>query len=566
MLWILLSLSSLLFGIFFTFIYVTFKRLATWFGFMSLFSSFITVIPLWGCFNPQFVGFQYFLKYNNCSFLRLLEQTHSDNDFIAFIIPKISYYTDKLFFLNEDIVINNLRFIATFFFDGRIDYFRLWYFYGGELIFAVDIVSILFILLTTFITPIILLVSVRKPFIQAPGLLILFLLFSQFLLIIAFCLLDFFYFFLAFESVLLPLFIIISFWGSRRRKIKAAFYFLMYTLLTSIGFLYVIFSLNYEIGSFKWFDLVYSLPKNFLLPVDSTTLTTLELPATIYTIPLNSQLICWLLLFLTLANKIPMFPFYLWLPEAHVEAPASGSIILAALLLKLGGYGFFRFLISALPQATYYFSPLVFSIALLSILFCSLTAVRCFDLKKIIAYSSIAHMNFAVLGLFSNNLYGIHGGILLLVGHGLVSCALFLLIGCLYERYNSRTLYYYGGLVQVNPIFSIIFFFFTLANISFPGTINFSAELLILTSIFFVNPLIYIILLLANVLAIIYAMWTFTRLCFGRLHGRFIRFLDLTRNETYISLYLLYLVLFFGVYPSPLLNSLYFVSLGVLLI
>lgn len=179
---------------------------------------------------------------------------------------------------------------------------------------------------------------------------------------------------------------------------------------------------------------------------------------------------------------------------------------MAALLLKLGGYGFFRFLISALPQATYYFSPLVFSIALLSILFCSLTAVRCFDLKKIIAYSSIAHMNFAVLGLFSNNLYGIHGGILLLVGHGLVSCALFLLIGCLYERYNSRTLYYYGGLVQVNPIFSIIFFFFTLANISFPGTINFSAELLILTSIFFVNPLIYIILLLANVLAIIYAM------------------------------------------------------------
>lgn len=194
------------------------------------------------------------------------------------------------------------------------------------------------------------------------------------------------------------------------------------------------------------------------------------------------------------------------MPEAHVEAPTFGSIILAAILLKLGSYGFFRFLICALPQASYFFAPLVFLLAIISIIFCSLTAVRCFDLKKIIAYSSIVHMNFAVLGLFSNTLYGVQGALLLFVGHGLISSALFFLVGVLYDTYGTRTLYYFGGLSQLMPVFSIMFLFFTLSNIGFPGTINFSAELLVLISIFFVSPVIYLFLLVANILGVVYAL------------------------------------------------------------
>lgn len=201
-----------------------------------------------------------------------------------------------------------------------------------------------------------------------------------------------------------------------------------------------------------------------------------------------------------------MFPFYLWLPEAHVEAPTFGSVLLAAILLKLGSYGFFRFLLCALPQASYYFAPLVFSLATLSIIFCSLTAIRSFDLKKIIAYSSIVHMNFAILGLFSNTLYGIHGALLLFIGHGLVSSALFFLIGVLYDTYGTRLLYYFSGLSQLAPMFSTFFLFFSLSNIAFPCTINFSAELLILVSIFFISPFMYIFLFVTNILGVIYSI------------------------------------------------------------
>lgn len=446
-------------------------------------------------------------------------------------------------------------------------YFPKWYWSSDHIGIAYDGISIFFIVLTAFIMPIVLVGSIRfRGFLDA-GVLTFFLLVSQLILILAFSTINFFYFFVAFESVLLPLFIMVIAWGSRDRKIKSAFYFLVYTIITSIGFLGVILILGYEIGSTNLLDLLYfykqePLSIHNIRPGHTVHVTLVALKESLvsnFILPLNKQIICWLLLFLTLANKLPMFPFYLWLPEAHVEAPTFGSIILAAILLKLGSYGFFRFLVYALPQASYYFAPLVFSLAILSIIFCSLTAIRCLDLKKIIAYSSVAHMNFAILGLFSNTVYGLHGALLLFLGHGLISSALFFLIGVLYDTYGTRSLYYFSGMSQLSPVFSIAFFFFTLANISFPGTINFNAEILVLISIFFVSPFTYLFLLIANILSIIYAVWTFTRLCFGRLQCCFRHKLirDVQRREIYSLLYLFIYVLLFGLFPCSLLDSMY---------
>ena len=434
-------------------------------------------------------------------------------------------------------------------------FFSWWYWNSDHIGLAYDGVSIFFIILTAFVMPIVLVGSIRLRGFLDSGPLTFFLLVSQLILLLAFSTINFFYFFVAFESVLLPLFVMVVAWGSRDRKIKSAFYFLVYTIVTSIGFLCVILILGYEVGSTNLLDLLYFYKEGLCLTSDINNIANTNL----FVLPLNKQLICWLMLFLTLANKLPMFPLYLWLPEAHVEAPTFGSIILAAVLLKLGSYGFFRFLVYAFPQASYYFSPLVFSLAILSIVFCSLTAIRCLDLKKIIAYSSIAHMNFAILGLFSNTLYGMHGALLLFLGHGLVSSALFFLVGVLYDTYGTRSLYYFSGLSQLSPVFSIAFFFFTLANISFPGTINFNAEILVLISIFFISPFTYFFLLIANVLSIIYAVWTFTRLCFGRLQCcfryKFIR--DLQSRELYSLLYLFVYVFLFGLFPCSLLDSMY---------
>jgi proton-translocating NADH-quinone oxidoreductase chain M len=246
-----------------------------------------------------------------------------------------------------------------------------------------------------------------------------------------------------------------------------------------------------------------------------------------------------------------MFPFHVWLPEAHVEAPTVGSVLLAGILLKLGVYGFLRFSLSLFPDASLYFSPLVYLLSVLGVIYASLSAIRQTDLKRIIAYSSVAHMNLVTLGIFSFNIIGIEGSILQSISHGFVSGAMFLLIGILYDRYHSRLLYYYGGLVHMMPVYAAFLLIFTMANIALPGTSSFVGEFLLLLGIYKTNVMSAIVGALGVILCGAYSLWLYNRIIFGNLKTSFIvRFKDVNFLEFSILLPLLFFVLYMGVYPS----------------
>lgn len=258
---------------------------------------------------------------------------------------------------------------------------------------------------------------------------------------------------------------------------------------------------------------------------------------------------------MTFATKIPIAPFHLWLPEAHVEAPTIGSVILASILLKLGGYGFFRFLIPLFPFASNFFLPFIYTLGICSIVFASLTTLRQVDLKRIIAYSSIAHMNMVVLGIFANNVQGLEGGLYLMIGHGFVSAGLFLLVGVVYDRYHTRLLRYYGGLIKVMPIFGLFFLLFTLGNVGFPGTSNFIGETLIMIGIFDRNPSIALFAGFGIILSAVYSFWLYNRIFFGTLKVSYIRnFIDVSRVEAAVFFCLLFFVFLVGINSNFILN------------
>ena len=354
---------------------------------------------------------------------------------------------------------------------------------------GIDGISLFFVLLTTFLIPACILVSWISVQFFITEYCIAFLVLES-LLILVFTMLDLLMFYIFFESVLIPMFLIIGIWGSRERKIRAAYQFFLYTLLGSVFMLLAILIIYYQAGT-----------------TDLQILLTTEFSE-------RRQILLWLAFFASFAVKVPMIPVHIWLPEAHVEAPTAGSVILAGILLKLGTYGFLRFSIPMFPEATLFFTPLIYTMSVVAIIYTSLTTLRQVDLKKIIAYSSVAHMNFVTIGLFSCNIQGVEGSIFLMLSHGFVSSALFLCIGVLYDRHKTRILRYYGGCVYTMPLFSIIFLFFTLANLSLPGTGSFPGEFLILTGAFQQNTWVTILAATGMVLGAGYSLWLYNRVVF----------------------------------------------------
>lgn len=398
---------------------------------------------------------------------------------------------------------------------------------------GIDGISLFFIILTTWLVTICILISWNMPNNQIKEYLICFLLLEA-ILIQVFCVLDVLFFYIFFESVLIPMFLIIGVWGSRERKIRAAYQFFIYTLAGSLLMLLAILVIYFQHGT-----------------TDIQILWNIKFD-------IRTQIVLWLAFFASLAVKIPMVPFHIWLPEAHAEAPTAGSVILAGVLLKMGGYGFLRFSLPMFPEASIYFAPLIYLLSITAAVYASLTTIRQIDLKKIIAYSSVSHMGFVTLGLFSFNPQGIEGSIILMLSHGLVSSALFLCVGILYDRHKTRLLKYYGGLVQVMPIFSVLLLFFTFSNIGFPGTSSFVGELLVLMGVFQFSPISAFLSAFSMILGAGYSVWLFNRVCFGSLKFQYItNFQDISRREFCILFPLSLFVLWMGIYPEVFLSEIH---------
>jgi len=395
---------------------------------------------------------------------------------------------------------------------------------------GIDGISILFILLTTFIAPICIFSGIHSIKFKIKDFLIAILLMET-LMLGVFCSLDLVVFYLFFEAGLIPMFLIIGIWGGSKR-VYSAFKFFLFTLLGSVLMLVAIISIYWITGTtdvIKLLDLRISEDYQYLL---------------------------WLAFFSSFAVKIPMWPFHTWLPDAHVEAPTAGSVILAAILLKMGGYGFIRFSLGLFPLASDYFTPFIFTLSIIAIIYTSLIALMQDDIKKLIAYSSVAHMGFVTIGIFSLTKQGLEGSIIQMISHGLISAALFLCVGVLYDRIHSRMISSYGGIVNNMPKYSLFFMVFTLGALGLPGTSGFVGEFLVLVGVFQKNIIVAILASLGVILAAAYMLWLYKRVIFGRIANPEVKEIkDLDKTEIYIFISFTFLILFFGFYPEPLFNT-----------
>jgi len=397
---------------------------------------------------------------------------------------------------------------------------------------GLDGISLFFLLLSTLLIPICLLASWNiKVFLKEY---VMGFIFLEILLVLVFSVSDVFLFYIFFESVLIPMYLIIGIWGGRQRKIRAAYLFFLYTLF---GSLLMLLGITY----------IYSV-------TGSTDYETLMC----FRFSNLEQKTLWIAFFFSFASKIPMIPFHLWLPEAHVEAPTAGSVILAGILLKLGVYGFLRFSVPLFPEASYYFTPVILTLSVMGIIYASFTAIRQSDFKRIIAYTSIAHMNLVVMGIFSFNMVAIEGVIIQSVSHGFVSSALFLIIGVVYERYHTRMVKYYGGLAQTMPLLIIFFLIFSMANIALPGTSSFVGEFLILCGVFKNTTICGFFSATSIILGGAYSLWLYNRISYGGIKRPYLeKFLDLNKREFFMLLPLLVGTLLLGLVPQIFLSTLH---------
>jgi NADH-quinone oxidoreductase subunit M len=441
------------------------------------------------------------------------------------LLKKLSIWIASIVLLLSTYLLANFE-LNSFFFQNVTSFNAGSSVLNLNFLFALDGISILFFFLTTFLFFLcIVFIWNDKNFKYY----LINLFFLELLLLLVFSTLNILFFYVFFEAILIPMFFLIGVWGSRERKIRAAYLLFFYTLVTSLIMLSSLLYIYITIGTL---NLEYIL---------------------IYPLTFKEQFWLWLAFFFSLASKIPMFPFHIWLPEAHVEAPTIGSVLLAGILLKIGVYGFIRFNIGLFYDASLFFSPVVSILSLIGIVSASFTAIRQTDLKRIIAYSSIAHMNLVVLGLFSFNNIGLEGALFQSISHGFVSGALFLLIGILYDRYHSRLLMYYGGLVYTMPIYAIYFLFFTMANIAFPGTSSFVGEFLLLLGVFKCNATCSFFAAFSVILSSAYSLWLSNRLLFGNVKIIFTnQYQDICFREFLVLLPLLIAVLLLGISPNIL--------------
>ena len=450
------------------------------------------------------------------------EASKQNARYVALWTTAITFFISLLIWIDFDTSTADFQFVEK----------RAWL--GGifNYYMGVDGISMLFVILTTFLMPICILASWESITKRVREYMIAFLVLET-LVIGVFCALDLVLFYTFFEGGLIPMFLIIGVWGGQRR-VYASFKFFLYTLLGSVLMLIAIMAMYWQAETTE-------IPK--LLAFD---------------FPPEMQTWLWIAFFASFAVKMPMWPVHTWLPDAHVEAPTAGSVILAGILLKLGGYGFLRFSMPMFPIASADLAPIVFWLSAIAIVYTSLVALAQEDIKKLIAYSSVAHMGFVTMGIFTGTVQGIEGGIFQMLSHGLVSAALFLCVGVVYDRMHTREITAYGGLVNRMPIFAVIFMVFTMANVGLPGTSGFIGEFLTLLGTFKVNTWVAFVATSGVILSAAYALWLYRRVVFGTIEKPNLKaILDVNRRELSYLVPLVVLTILFGMYPKPILDVLH---------
>ncbi|MEO8882190.1 MAG: NADH-quinone oxidoreductase subunit M [Devosia sp.] len=439
---------------------------------------------------------------------------------IALVVTSVTFLLSLVMWSRFDPTQAGFQFVENYEWIGNSIGYRM----------GVDGISVLFVVLTALLMPICVIASWGSVHSRVREYLIVFLILET-LMIGAFATLDLAMFYVFFEGTLIPMFLIIGIWGGAKR-IQASYKFFFYTFTGSVLMLLAIMAMYWQAGT-----------------TDITKLLAFHFPP-------SMQVWLWLAFFASFAVKMPMWPFHRWLPEAHVEAPTGGSVILAAILLKFGGYGFLRFSLPMFPDASHQFANFVFVLSVAAIILTSLVALVQDDMKKLIAYSSVAHMGFVTMGIFSGTVNGVQGALFQMISHGLVSGALFLSVGVVYDRLHTREIAAYGGLVHRMPLYAFVFMVFTMANVGLPGTSGFVGEFLTMIGTFQVSTWTVFGAAFGVILSAAYALWLYRRMIFGQLTKDSLKeIMDLNWREGLILIPLVVLVILFGFYPAPILKA-----------